>query len=60
MQQPSEPDRILDRRVDAERVPRMTNCRLRRTRERLLFLLNMVEEEMDGRIARAGLKEERK
>lgn len=60
MEQPTEPDRILGRRVDAERVPRMTNCRLRWTRERLLELLYMVEEEMDGRIARAGLKEERR
>ena len=47
-------DRILGRRVDAERLPRMTNCRLRWTRERLLELLAMTEEEMDSRMGKGG------
>jgi hypothetical protein len=47
-------DLIEGREVTPEKVAVMTNCRLRKTFDRLQQLLAMVEVEMEGRIGRGG------
>lgn len=46
---------IIDNRtVSPEKVAVMTNCRLKATRERLLALTRMVEDEIDSRMGKGG------
>jgi hypothetical protein len=47
-------DIIESRSVAPEKVATMTNCRLKATRERLLALTRMVEDEIDSRMGKGG------
>ncbi len=51
---PTEPDAIDGWPVRSDNVPLMTNCRLKRTRDRLAELLALVDEEIGGRQGKGG------
>lgn len=46
--------RIDGRRIDAATVKAMTNCRLKKCRERLAEALAIAETEIDARMGKGG------
>lgn len=47
-------NRVAGREVTLETVKRMSNCRLKWTRNDLLTMLEWVEEEMERRMGQGG------